>query len=371
MPLTKVYLGTTGDLTLVTNWQRVNLRDGNFTWSASGSGTNEFYVEATGNTDPEIVATPPTSGGIYFNGVAATKGTLGTLAVGEWDYGDNDALGYDTIYVRLADGANPNTKAAGWVEMNQIPQTAEHVIVRNDAGDITSNTDFSGVALGTWMFEKSTTDRDVGSRTNPLRVYCTKFVFDGGGQTPAYIDLSTAVCTAEIRGTASVTPDKFGLYLAAAAVTIADLRAGSIGLGMIPGQKFVCSTAVRTRGSSVRVSIGSASTVPLLESLGGTIEHENNIANIEVDGGSVSSLLAAAVSGAIDVRNGNYYDKSTGTKASVLLNGGNADATQGGGAVIWSSLTPNRGTLKDDPDRLTISAIVRPTESGAFTWIKP
>jgi hypothetical protein len=370
MPRTKIWVGTTTDLTLVTNWEQENIRDAAHTWSASGSGTNEFYVEYAGNTDPEIVAAPPSVGGVYINGVAATKGTLGSLAAGEWDYGDNDTLGHDTIYVRLADGTNPNTKAAGYVKFNQIPQTAEHVNIPEGSGAISSNVDFSGVAIGKFTVARSNDNRAMGSATNPIRLVCSGFVFEGGGQTSAYFDLTNSVIAPEIRSTASVDVDEFGLYLAAAAVTVADLRGGSIGLGMLPDLPFVCSTGARVRGSSARVGIGSGSTVPLLEVLSGTVEHENSIANIEVDGGVVRSLLAAAVSGAVEVRGGTWYDQSTGTKAAVTANGGNLDATQGG-AKTWSAFTPNSGTLRDDPDTLTITTVNRPTASGSFTWLKP
>lgn len=367
----KEWLGTTGDLTLVTNWQQDNLRGPMFIWTASGSGTNEYYVRTAASASPGFVASPPTSGGVYVNGSAATKGTLGALAAGEWGYGDNDTLGYSTIYVRLSDGADPDSKVFGYVKFNQVPQTGENVIIPKAAGAITSNVDYSGTTLGRVTVERSVLNRALGSATSPLRLLCTGFIFEAGGQTSAYIDLTTSAIAPEIRSTPSVAADYFGLYLAGSAVTIADLRAGSIGLGVLPGLPFTCTGSVRTRGSTVRVVIGSACTVPLLETLGGTVEHECSIANIEVDGGTVKSLLAAAVSGAIDARNGSYIDASTGTKASVLANGANLDVTQGAGAVIWSSLTPNRGTFKDDPDRLTISAIVRKTDSGSFTWITP
>ena len=52
-----------------------------------------------------------------------TPGTVGSLSAGQWDWGDNDALGYSTIYVRLADGADPDSKAAAWVECSRMPIT--------------------------------------------------------------------------------------------------------------------------------------------------------------------------------------------------------------------------------------------------------
>jgi hypothetical protein len=362
----KEWLGTTGDLSLVTNWQQDNVRTAAFSWTVSGSGTNEYYLRTAANASPGFVSQPAA---VYINGSSATEGTVGSLSAGQWDYGDNDTLGYNTIYVRLSDGANPNTKAAGFVKFNQVPQTGENVIIPASSGAISSNTDYSATTLGTVTVEKSTANRAHGSATSPIRLKCTGFIFDGGGQTSAYYDLTDSAILAEIRGTASVAAGLYGLYLAGTAVTIADLQGGSVGLGVLPGQPFTCTTAVRTRGSSVRAAIGSACTVPLLEALAGSIEHENSIANIEVDGGEVRSRRASAVSGAVTVAAGTWYDQSSGTKASVVQNGGTIDATQGGGNRTWSAYAPNAGTFRDDPDSLTVSSITRPT-TGSHTWIR-
>lgn len=366
----KEWLGTTGDLSLVTNWQQDNVRTAAFSWTASGSGTNEYYLRTAAGASPGFVASPPTSGGVYINGSAATKASLGSLAAGNWGYGDNDTLGYSTIYVRLSDGTDPDTKVAGYVKFNQVPQTGENVIVTAASGAISSNTDYSATTLGTVTVEKSTLNRAHGSATNPIRLKCTGFIFDGGGQTSAYYDLVDSAIAIEIRGTASVAADLFGLYLAGSAVTVADLQGGSIGLGVLPGQPFTCTTAVRTRGSAVRALVGSASVVPLLEALAGSIDHENSIANIEVDGGVVRTRRASAVSGVVTVAAGTWYDQSSGTKASVVQNGGTIDATQGGGNRTWSAFAPNAGTFRDDPDSLTISSVTRPTAAGAHTWIR-
>jgi len=75
-------------------------------WQLSGSGTNEYYLTEVGAGDPGIAEpshiyqyTTPYS---YLN-----LGILGSLAVGEWAWGDNDTLGYNTVYVRLS-SANPD-----------------------------------------------------------------------------------------------------------------------------------------------------------------------------------------------------------------------------------------------------------------------
>jgi len=88
-------------------------------WTVSGSGTNEYYVRLAAGTNPALIE--PTY--VSENSVNMAAGTIGALAAGEWDWGDNDALGYSTIYVRLADGADPDSKAAAWVECSRMPAT--------------------------------------------------------------------------------------------------------------------------------------------------------------------------------------------------------------------------------------------------------
>lgn len=83
-----------------------------YKWTASGSGTNEFYCDLLAGGDPSI-AEPDQ---VLIDGAVATEGTLGSLSAGEWGYGDNDTLGYSTLYVRLSDDADPDSKADGFVQ---------------------------------------------------------------------------------------------------------------------------------------------------------------------------------------------------------------------------------------------------------------
>lgn len=82
-----------------------------YQWTASGSGTNEYYVELNGGGDPSI-STPTI---VIENGSRISEGSAGSLSAGEYDYADNDTLGYSTIYIRLSDGADPDTKASQYV----------------------------------------------------------------------------------------------------------------------------------------------------------------------------------------------------------------------------------------------------------------
>jgi len=74
-------------------------------WTKSGSGTNEYYYTTAAEGDPGIVVQPDY---IMMDGVILTKGTVGTLLDHGWDYSNNDALGFSTVYVRDESG-DPDT----------------------------------------------------------------------------------------------------------------------------------------------------------------------------------------------------------------------------------------------------------------------
>ena len=89
-----------------------NYRSATYKWTASAGGTSEYYCELSGDGDPSI-AKPKA---LLINNIVATEGTVGSLNAGEWDYGDNDSLGYSTLYARLSDDTDPDTKSSGYVE---------------------------------------------------------------------------------------------------------------------------------------------------------------------------------------------------------------------------------------------------------------
>lgn len=81
-------------------------------WTASGSGTDEYYLELLAGGDPSISSSIIS---VYEGDVIMTEATVGSLSAGEWDLGDNDSLGFTTLYVRLTGGEDPDIKGNGWV----------------------------------------------------------------------------------------------------------------------------------------------------------------------------------------------------------------------------------------------------------------
>lgn len=85
-----------------------------FLWRASANGNNEYYLQDGAGGDPYIAA--PIN--ISENGAWIAEGTQGLLSSGEWAYGDNDDLGYSTLYIRLSDDTDPKLKPDGYLRMN-------------------------------------------------------------------------------------------------------------------------------------------------------------------------------------------------------------------------------------------------------------
>ena len=87
------------------------LRFSGYRWLLSAAGTAEYYLDKPDGGNPYVDAPKK----IELDGVEATQGTLGSLAVEEWAYGDNDANGYDTIYIRIIGDLDPDGRAIGYV----------------------------------------------------------------------------------------------------------------------------------------------------------------------------------------------------------------------------------------------------------------
>lgn len=76
-----------------------------YKWTASSSGTNEYYCELAGSGDPSISDNPDY---VTLDNKKITEGTIGSLNDHQWAYGDNDTLGYSTLYIRDESG-DPDT----------------------------------------------------------------------------------------------------------------------------------------------------------------------------------------------------------------------------------------------------------------------
>lgn len=84
-------------------------------WVLSGIVTpaDVYYYQ------PTDVTTKPLA--VYINGSKATEITsdVSSLSTGEWIWTDENSLGRNTIYVRLADESSPDSKSDGYVKCTE------------------------------------------------------------------------------------------------------------------------------------------------------------------------------------------------------------------------------------------------------------
>lgn len=88
-----------------------SLNDGSSDYWTDSTGTaGEYYYNQSDIAEEPYV--------VYANDSLLTEGTLGSLANGEWAWGDQDSLGSNTLYVKLSVG-DPDGQAAGYVECTE------------------------------------------------------------------------------------------------------------------------------------------------------------------------------------------------------------------------------------------------------------
>lgn len=71
-----------------------------YRWVLSGAGTNEYYLQTSAGGNPGI--TEPEH--VWIDGWRLIKGTLGALEYDQYGWGNNDGLGYNTLYVKDTNG---------------------------------------------------------------------------------------------------------------------------------------------------------------------------------------------------------------------------------------------------------------------------
>lgn len=93
-----------------------NYNSSDYKWTLSGEGVSEYYCELAAGGDPGIVLRTGSGRVVFLNGAVATEGSMGSLAAGQWDFGDNDSLGFSTLYVRTAGSTDPDAEATNYVQ---------------------------------------------------------------------------------------------------------------------------------------------------------------------------------------------------------------------------------------------------------------
>lgn len=132
---------------------------GIYKWVESPAKAGEYYLTTLDATDPDIDEPDVLFEDVNGDDTLMTAGTVGSLTAGSWDYGNNDGLGYNTIYVKLTDGSDPDTQESGYLqayyEENGDPELDEPVLVYEDVGSADtqlSEGTLGSLAAGEWGY---------------------------------------------------------------------------------------------------------------------------------------------------------------------------------------------------------------------------
>lgn len=343
MPFTKIFGTTSGAYSTETLWQKVNARSAAFAWTASGSGTNEYYVRTAAGANPGFVSTPTTNL-VFLNDIAAASAALGSLTAGTFGFGDNDTLGYSTLYVRLADGTDPDSKVDGWVKFQQSPKAGEHVRFASDSGSINSATglDQSAVAIGDFIVEMGYAGT-IGSATlGYLLIDPDRFEFNG--QAECWLNLHTAAIPATVHGTASASPGNRGLYLRGSALTVLNIAGGQVGLASRPGETSAATT-IRVLGDETNLWIGNGVTLTNLHLYAGNVTLRAACTTTIQYGGELTTEENGAMT-TVTLKAGTYTWKSTGTITTFNIYGGKLDMQKSGAARTLSTFSKFAGNYQ-------------------------
>ena len=134
------------------------LGDGGTTdmWTASGSGTSEYYYNQT-----DLLHIPLK---VYEGTTELNKGTLGSLAAGEWAWGDNDSIGHNTLYVRTSGDADPDTVT----------------ITATDAYEVVTGITGTAIIIGTMITVKAAADVNlIITDASDTELFEDPYSFDG------------------------------------------------------------------------------------------------------------------------------------------------------------------------------------------------
>lgn len=362
MPLTHVFGTTAGSWATATSWRPVSLRNANYAWTVSGSGTNEYYLRTAGGADPDLGGQP---GNIYINGSNATEGTAGSLAAGQWDYADNDTLGYSTVYVRLSGGGDPDAQSVDHVQMYQVPKAGQHVRFAVDSATPSAGLDQSSVALGDFIVEEGC-EAVFGSLSSYLYIDPNRFEFSGNGQ--AFIDLTTAAIPVQIYRTAGAQFGERGLYLRGSALTVINLMGGSVGLAALPGETSTATT-VRIQGGASEPAdlwLGNGVTLTNLHQYNGNCRARCGITTTILYSGKLTTEENGAMT-TVTQHAGEYVYQSSGNITTYNLYGGDLDCQKSGATRTISTLNKYRGSWRVLRNK---EAVTITTETPQDTYVE-
>lgn len=196
--LRKPFGAANGSWHTASSWRWISLRSLEYAWVASGSASGAYYLtRASDGSIPEGLGSGGPAAGAELRAGTTTlaAGTLPTLAAGQWAVGNVDSLPRNTIYVRLAGDADPDTLTVDSLTYRAIPTSSDTVVLDAESGAITG--DFSQLMSAYDIYVQPEYARDLGASQTPLLLSVASALYLAGRMT-AYVDLRGGVDRIEV-----------------------------------------------------------------------------------------------------------------------------------------------------------------------------
>jgi len=275
-----------------------------YRWTASGSGTNEYYLQTAAGGNPSL-ASPAY---VWIAGTYAAAGTIGDLDNGQRAYGDNDSLGYNTLYIR-SDAGDPD--ATGLLVESSARQNAIYGASR------------SGITI-----------QDIDARHSIS--YCVRFATTSSSVTLQRMTISDSYAYAQLSACSTATLHR---------VLFERCLDVQRGLVVDTGASTVTVTSCIFKGgngSGIYITTGGSVSLKHCTFIGSRVEHVYNTSTAVVT--AQNCIFSAGGTG------GQYYplrDTSTGSitvSNSLSLPSGNDPVNR-----HWSGVVDGGGNVFTDP----------------------
>lgn len=335
-----------GSLATDSNWKPINIRNSSYQWTVSASGTNEYYLEAAGGGNPSI-GEPDN---VQEGGSNMTPGTAGSLAAGEWDWADNDTLGYSTVYVRLtAGGPDPDSEPDGDVTFTRDPVGSDTVTFLSNAYAVNAGLDTPSVTLTRVDIASSYTG-DIGTSSGDewhVGVTTLNVGIPLGSGNPAgsdrlLFDLGSVASTVNVYKTATTAADTNREALrirGTSSSNVITVHDGLVGIGT-NDVNDTANFALNQFGGTVNCGIGVTLYDVLVDGTTSVLRIRNGLNSgdvLTIKQGTVYSYGTATIPTVKLVDNGVFYDESTGTVTTCTI-GNNATVYTTSAAKTYTTM---------------------------------
>lgn len=252
---------------------------------------------------------------------------------------------------KLWSGASSGAWATAGNWIPGVPGAGDDVRLSPLYSVAVDGSDQSATAIGDFVVEDGYPS-SIGSKTTNLKIDPNFFLYAGSGQ--AFIDLHSAAITAEISKTSTAGTGEHGLYLIASALTELSITSGNVGVAAVHNTSATITTANISGGIA---TFGEGTTLTTLNVYGGTVTVRCPVTTVNIYSGQVTLEEQAALTTLNISGGGGVIYNSTGTIGTANLTGGGfLDCTEVGLSRTISTLKIDQGSIRYDPDRVTISA---------------